>query len=105
MSKYFKEFPTISYNNVLSKNITLRTKILDKIKNNSTLFYSYTLEDNQSADSVAYDYYGDSNYVWLIYLTNDIIDPYYDWHLSSTDFDNYITNKYGSVAAAQQEQH
>jgi len=101
MSEYFKEFPLTTYNNVLAKNITLRTKFLEKIKSDATLFYSYTVEDGQTADSLAYDYYGDSNYVWLIYLTNNIIDPYYDWHLSIPDFEKYVINKYGSIKEAQ----
>jgi len=103
MSEYFKEFPLTTYNNVLAKNITLRTKFLEKIKSDATLFYSYTVEDGQTADSLAYDYYGDSNYVWLIYLTNNIIDPYYDWHLSIPDFEKYVINKYGSIKEAQTE--
>jgi hypothetical protein len=103
MSQYFKEFPLTTYNNVLAKNITLRTKFLEKIKSDATLFYSYTLEDGQTAESIAYDYYGDSNYIWLIYLTNDIIDPYYGWHLSTADFEKYIINKYGSIQDAQSQ--
>jgi len=103
MSEYFKEFPLTTYNNVLAKNITLRTKFLEKIKSDATLFYSYTVDDGQTADSLAYDYYGDSNYVWIIYLTNNIIDPYYEWPLNTIEFESFIIQKYGSRAEALSE--
>lgn len=103
MSLYFSEFPRIKYNNTTAVNVMLRTKVLDSFKRNATNFYSYTIKDFETADALAYDYYGDPNYVWLIYMCNDIIDPYYEWPLSSIDFDRYIEDKYGSIAAAMQK--
>ena len=103
MSLYFSSFPRINYNNTAAVNITLRSKIIDNFKVTATNFYSYTIKDGESADSLAYDYYGDPNYTWIIFLCNDIIDPYYDWPLSNTNLDRYIQNKYGSIAAAKSQ--
>lgn len=102
MNEYFSNFPLIDYDGQQIRNITLRTKIVDSFKNNSTNFYSYTLKDGETADSLAYNYYGDSNLVWVIYMANDIIDPYYDWPLSNLEFDRFIINKYGSIEEAKQ---
>lgn len=101
MSLYFSSFPRINYNNTNAVNITLRSKIIDSFKAVATNFYSYTIKDGETADALAYDYYGDPNYVWIIYLCNNIIDPYYDWPLSNINFDKYIKNKYGSISTAQ----
>lgn len=101
MSQYFNKFPTISYNGVDIKNITLRTKVLDSFKRDANNFYPYIIKDGETADALAFDYYDDPNYMWLIYLINDIIDPYHDWPLSSYMFDEYMKVKYGSVYEAQ----
>lgn len=103
MSLYFNKFPDIEYNGSTAKNITLRARVLDKFRLQSTNFYSYTVKDNETADSIAFDYYDDPNYVWLIYYCNDIIDPYHDWYMNSLVFDKYIEKKYGSVVAAMEE--
>ena len=34
-------------------------------------------------------------------MTNDIIDPYYDWPLNYLNFNNYMKSLYGSVASAK----
>lgn len=101
MPSYFESFPDIQYNGIQCKNITLRAKILEDFKKNASNFYPYTLKDGETADALAFDYYGDPNYCWIIYYANDIIDPYYDWHLSTHEFENFIIKKYGSLAAAR----
>jgi hypothetical protein len=100
---YFNAFQKINYNGSTSVNLTLRSKILENIKNDASFFYPYTIKDGQTADGLAYDYYGDSNYVWIIYLTNNIIDPYYEWPLNTIEFESFIIQKYGSRAEALSE--
>jgi hypothetical protein len=100
MLYYFDSFPLTTYNGITSIDITRRVSIPINVQQNQSIYYPYTISDNETADSIAYDYYGDVNYVWLIYLINNIIDPYYDWPLSNIDFDNFITAKYGSIATA-----
>lgn len=101
MPQYFTNFPRITYNGINALNITLRAKMNDNFKKNATSFYPYTIKDGETAENLAFDYYGDSNYCWVIYFTNDIIDPYYDWPLSSYNFDEYIAKKYGSIQIAK----
>jgi hypothetical protein len=101
MSGYFSHFPSLQYSGTTVKNITLKANLIDSFKQTATNFYPYTISDGETADSIAYDYYGDPNYVWIIYLTNDIIDPYYDWPLSILEFDEFIKSKYGSIEQAK----
>jgi len=37
----------------------------------------------------------------MIYLTNNIVDPYYDYYKSAEDFKNYMETKYGSNSNAR----
>jgi hypothetical protein len=101
--RYFENFPRINYFNVVAPNITLRTAFLDKLKLSSSVFYPYTVEDGETADAIASWYYGKSEYDWMIYLANDIIDPHSQWPKSNLQFEDYIIKKYGSTQAAQSQ--
>mgnify|MGYP003343379339 FL=1 len=71
MPYYFESFPKISYNNIQAIDITRRAIIEANIIKDQSAFYPYTLSDGETADSLAYDYYGDANYVWIIYFVNN----------------------------------
>jgi len=107
MSFYFRPFPKVSYdikkNNlpILLTNITARYKIRDILKSRTSIYFSYTVKDGDRPDVLAYKYYGDETLDWLIYLVNDIIDPYYDWPLSDDAFNKYMTTLYGSPNTAR----
>ena len=103
MTSYFSAFPKINYNGVSATNITLRAKLVNSFSQQAINFYPYTIKDGETPDTLAYDYYGKPEYSWLIFMTNDIIDPYYDWPISTIDFDKYIEKKYGSVDAARDQ--
>lgn len=78
-----------------------RVKVLDKVIKKPEFFYNFQLIDTARADNVAYETYEDSYMSWLVYLSNNVIDPYYDWNMSQYDFEQFILSKYGSYANAQ----
>lgn len=102
MTKYFKNLPTISYNGYPAKNIVSLARLSEETLNNRTLFYPYTIEESDRPDIISNNYYDDPNYVWLVFLSNNIVDPYFDMPLDDYNFDLYIQKKYGSIANAQQ---
>ena len=102
-STLYHQFPTINYNGQLITNLTVRLKFQDMVKNNLMVFYPYTISEGERADSIAHEYYSDASYAWLIYLANDIINPLEDWPKTTTQLDQLIINKYGSIAKAQQK--
>ena len=102
-STLFSKFPAVSYNGSIITNITVRLKFDQMVENNLMAFYPYTVQEGERADVVAYNYYGDANYAWLIYLANNIYDPLEDWHKTEDQFKRYLTNTYGSPAAAQEK--
>jgi hypothetical protein len=100
MENYFSKFPKTVYNNVTCLDITRKVKIDDSILRKPNIFYSYEIQNNLRSDQVSEYYYDDPTYDWLIYLQNEIVDPYYGWYLSEDDFSKMIQNKYGSYENA-----
>lgn len=98
---YFANFPSVQYGNVTSLNLTARARIKEQVFGNLNAFYPYTIEEAETPDAVAFNYYDDPHLVWLIFMANDMIDPYYDWPMAQDVFLRYIIKKYGSVSAAQ----
>lgn len=99
--KYFSNFPVIYYGDKIVKNIVLKTTILKDIFLDSSQFYTYQVKDGEKPTTVAYNYYGSVDYVWLVLLSNQITDPYFEWCLSNEELDSYIIKKYGSIETAQ----
>jgi hypothetical protein len=52
-------------------------------------------------DVIAENYYDSPFYSWLIYLSNKIIDPYYDWHLTDDQLENYLIDVFGTLTDPQ----
>lgn len=103
IDKYFDKFPIIEYSNNKVVDITLRTTLLNKVSNNPYVFYPYEITDNERPDQLSYRYYEDPFKSWIIYLTNNITDPYYEWYLNNNEFNSYIEKKYNSIENAQQK--
>ncbi len=107
MAFYFRPFPKVQYDlkknnqHLLLTNVTARYKVRDELKLKSAIFYDYTVKEQDTPSNVAFKYYGDETLDWVIFLVNDIIDPYYDWPLSYQSFIEFIKNLYGSVDAAK----
>jgi hypothetical protein len=97
---FFSSFPKILYDIDNSKNVTLtvdffrRLKLKSKVLNESFLYDLYDVIDGDTPESVAYKHFGDTNLHWVILITNNINDRYYDWPLTTEQFENYLTEKY-----------
>jgi hypothetical protein len=101
--KYFRPFKRITYNGQKAIDITARPRLLSRVQHNPFLFYDYVLKENERPDQIADRYYGDPYMVWLVYLSNQIVDPYYGWLMDYNEFAAHIKKKYGSIEAAQQQ--
>lgn len=113
--KYFRWFPDIEY--ALSINKAGKTskqkikdyfhllKVRDDIFREETLYTSYTVTDGMRPDQIAYEYYGDEQYYWVILQINEITDFYNQWPLSENELSVYINDKYGGPAGATAIHH
>lgn len=99
--RYFDKFPVITYANTEAIDITRRVAVLDKVASEPYVFYPYEITDNERADQFAARYYDDQYKSWILYVTNKIVDPYYEWYLHEGDMQEFIIKKYGTFYAAQ----
>jgi hypothetical protein len=111
MAFFFRPYPTISYRipgstlSVAATDITRRFSVANFVRNSAVTFDEYYIQDGDRPDTVAYDYYDDQTLDWLVLLTNEIHDPYYEWPLSYEQFRSYLRQKYTSVEYALSNVH
>lgn len=101
MAGYFNFFPSFNYANNLATNVLAKIKFSESVQENFAVFYPYTIQQGERADQISAKYYDDPSYDWIIYLSNNILDPYYDWPMTTNQFNEYINLKYGSLEIAQ----
>jgi hypothetical protein len=109
MAKYFNFFPTTPYTNSdvstaydTVTNIISRFAFEESLKQNSSLFYSYDIQDGDTPEMIASKYYGSSEKHWIVLMFNNIIDPQYDWPLDQRTIITYINDKYSANGSPSQ---
>jgi hypothetical protein len=100
---YFVRFPVIQYGNNSIVDITKRTAMIETVSNNPYIFYPYEISQEERPDQFSDRYFGDSYKSWIIYVSNKIVDPYYEWYLTENQFNGVLIKKYGSVKNAYQK--
>lgn len=98
MSRYFQYFPKTFHSGEKLTDITKRVKFYQRLQKDPYIFLPYTIKEDERADEIAYYYYGDSGFIWLVYLSNNIIDPYYEWPLNTSEFDDMLIKKYTTLS-------
>ena len=96
---YFKQLPVMMYKvgdyQKLVSNILMRISITNELKDNIFLFEEYSITDGETPESVASDFYGSTEYHWVIMLCNEIVYPWNDWALSQDMVIKITKEKYG----------
>ena len=99
---YFKQMPKIKYpwedkngkfHGAVVPDIFRRVQ-LDKFFKNRTLLIEIFLDDKDTPESVAHDYYGSVNYHWIVLLFNKYFDRYYEWPMPIQTLQKYVSDKY-----------
>ena len=106
---YFSYLPKLEYNITKSKyfetstavDIFVRNLIKQNVIDKGVTFDLHTIGDGERPDITSFLIYGDVKYDWIIFLTNRMFNPYFDWPLSHQDFTKMIRGKYGSVERAK----
>jgi hypothetical protein len=97
---YFSYFPKGTYdirndgNEKVVTDLMVRVKVRSKVLDESTLYDLYDIPEGETPEITALKHFGNSQYHWVILLTNDITDRYYGWPLTTYEFENYMTEKY-----------
>ena len=99
---YFNRFPMMVYDVKGDKNYKLlpdilrRVKLRSGIRTGAFLFDNYDVVDGERPEDVAFKYYGDAEFHWVILMTNNITDRYYQWPLTQPQFQEHLEDKYGA---------
>jgi len=107
---YFRELPNIEYQSFLSdalssedylvvKNLFRRNKLRDDLQNVFTIFDKYEIIEGARPDTVAEEFYGDSELDWVVTMTAGILNVRDEWPLSNYHLYHYINEKYDDMNA------
>jgi Base plate wedge protein 53 len=96
---YFNNLPLITktdYNNnsVVVNNLLARSYIIPSLLKNITIFYEYDVKDGDTPENIAYRYYSDPYRYWLVFYSNNIIDPQSEWPLTYEQLQPHLIQKY-----------
>ena len=99
---YFSYFPLMAYSIKGDKNYKLvpeiikRVKLRSALKSGVMLFDKYDVKYGENPEDIAFKYYDDPQLHWVVLLTNNITDRYYQWPLTDPQFQLFLTDKYGA---------
>ena len=97
---YFNQFSKGLYdlkndgNEKLVTDLMTRVKVREKILDEASLYDKYDVPSGERPEDTAFKHFGSSQYHWIILLTNNITDVYYDWPMSEQSFETFIRDKY-----------
>lgn len=103
---YFNNIPNIEYDTkpiqypfsesdyVVAKNFFRRYQVNPDVFSYAVYFKKYSVVEGQKIYEVADLAYGDPFLDWVIVLTNNLVDPQFDWPMSEYDLRKYCEQNY-----------
>jgi len=97
---YFSKFPKMIYDVKNNGNYKLLPDILKRVKQRNAIasgqfiFDTYDVRNGEKPEDIAYKWFGDAQLHWVILMTNDVTDRYYDWPMNDAQFAEFIVDKY-----------
>ena len=115
-NRYFRNIPDFEYvnrtkdgqfisNYTQVKNFFKKGKIREDLFQDRTVFEKYSIIGDDRPDNVAYEIYGDATLDWVVLLSNNIVNIYNEWPLNQQAFENYVLDKYGTLAKLDEIHH
>ena len=99
---YFSRFPMMIYDVKGNDNYKLLPDILRRVKQRAGIkagqfiFDSYDVINGEKPEDIAFKWFGDAQLHWIILMTNNITDRYYQWPMTQPQFAEFLTDKYGA---------
>ena len=101
-TNFFENFPRIAYTlddgetEQVVKDIFKRAILSKEFQNNNSYYETYEILGGETPEQLSFRFYGTPELHWLILLTNNIIDPRFEWPLSEDNLIKQTQDKYGS---------
>ena len=83
----------------LLPDILRRVKQRSAIKDGQFIFDNYDVVEGEKPEDVAFKWFGDPELHWVILMTNNVLDRYYDWPMNQAQFAEFLTDKYSNPDA------
>ena len=83
----------------LLPDILRRVKQRNAIKSGQFIFDTYDVKNGEKPEDIAYKWFGDAQLHWVILMTNDVTDRYYQWPMNDAQFEEFIADKYSNPDA------
>lgn len=100
---YFKNFPKIEYSSTgrtddekLVTHLLKRVAIKTGLKDEMLMLDDYSVRAGDTPEIIAGKHFGSPLYHWVILLSNQITDRYFDWPMTEPQFEAYLKDKYDS---------
>lgn len=100
---YFQKFPKTFYSLDDIKTVQLVTNILARVivtqelQDKFSVYDEYDITDSDTPENLAFQIYGDSQLHWIILHFNTILDPRFDWPLSTNNLVKFVEGKYEKI--------
>ena len=96
---YFRAFPNVEYRftdkvSKIYKNISLRPTVVKELFGSPSNLESYSVQDGETPETIAFDRYGEVTFHWVIMLANNVHNLYNDWPKTEKVLNQYIIEKY-----------
>jgi hypothetical protein len=78
----------------LLPDILRRVKQRSAIESGQFIFDTYDVRNGERPEDIAYKWFGDAELHWVILMTNNVTDRYYDWPMNDAQFEVYLDDKY-----------
>jgi hypothetical protein len=83
-------FPFSESEYIVAKNFFRRFKIDEDKFSYSVFFKKYAIQDGDRIDLISEKTYGTPYFDWVIMITNNIINPYFDWPLAEWEIRDLV---------------
>ena len=99
---YFNQFSKGLYdlkndgNEKLVTDLMTRVKVREKIIDEASLYDKYEVPSGERPEDTAFKHFGSTQYHWVVLLTNNITDVFYEWPMSEQTFETFIKDKYSN---------
>jgi hypothetical protein len=102
---YFSQFEQGYYdlkgdgNEKLVTDLMTRVKVREKIIDEASLYDRYDVPSGERPEDTAFKHFGSAQYHWVILMTNNITDAFYEWPMSEQTFETFLEDKYTNPGA------
>lgn len=102
---YFSKFPLTVHTvddyrtGQVIPDILRRTKFINQITENFAFFDTYDVKEGETPEIVADLFYNDATLHWIVLQANEVVDPRFEWPLSTYNLQRVTEAKYGNLSA------